>query len=294
MKILLFDKNGQIGKSLYKILKEKHDVLAVGRKECDLTKEKEIFRLFSNLNVHLVINAAAYTDVDSAENNSEEAFLVNCNALKLISKITEEMCIPIISYSTDYVFDGKKKGEYKENSLTKPINIYGQTKLLGEENLKLNSKHIIIRTSRVYSIYGNNFIKKILLLAEKNSELKVVSDQFGTPTSSDFISIVTSRLIDYMLNDNFNYGIYHLTAKGSCSWYEYARLIIDVALKNGHNLKTDLNKIYAVSSRDFKSNASRPKNLVLSTKKIESLLSVEIPNWKNDVRKITNDIINKS
>jgi dTDP-4-dehydrorhamnose reductase len=268
--------------------------LAVGRKECDLTKEKEIFRLFSNLNVHLVINAAAYTDVDSAENNSEEAFLVNCNALKLISKITEEMCIPIISYSTDYVFDGKKKGEYKENSLTKPINIYGQTKLLGEENLKLNSKHIIIRTSRVYSIYGNNFIKKILLLAEKNSELKVVSDQFGTPTSSDFISIVTSRLIDYMLNDNFNYGIYHLTAKGSCSWYEYARLIIDVALKNGHNLKTDLNKIYAVSSRDFKSNASRPKNSVLSTKKIQSLLSVEIPNWKNDVRKITNDIINKS
>ena len=294
MKILLFGKNGQIGKSLYKILKEKHDVLAVGRKECDLTKEKEIFRLFSNLNVHLVINAAAYTDVDSAENNSEEAFLVNCNALKLISKITEEMCIPIISYSTDYVFDGKKKGEYKENSLTKPINIYGQTKLLGEENLKLNSKHIIIRTSRVYSIYGNNFIKKILLLAEKNSELKVVSDQFGTPTSSDFISIVTSRLIDYMLNDNFNYGIYHLTAKGSCSWYEYARLIIDVALKNGHNLKTDLNKIYAVSSRDFKSNASRPKNSVLSTKKIQSLLSVEIPNWKNDVRKITNDIINKS
>lgn len=294
MKILLFGKNGQIGKSLYKTLKEKHDVLAVGRKECDLTKEKEIFRLFSNLNVHLVINAAAYTDVDSAENNSEEAFLVNCNALKLISKITEEMCIPIISYSTDYVFDGKKKGEYKENSLTKPINIYGQTKLLGEENLKLNSKHIIIRTSRVYSIYGNNFIKKILLLAEKNSELKVVSDQFGTPTSSDFISIVTSRLIDYMLNDNFNYGIYHLTAKGSCSWYEYARLIIDVALKNGHNLKTDLNKIYAVSSRDFKSNASRPKNSVLSTKKIQSLLSVEIPNWKNDVRKITNDIINKS
>lgn len=294
MKILLFGKNGQIGKSLYKILKEKHDVLAVGRKECDLTKEKEIFRLFSNLNVHLVINAAAYTDVDSAENNSEEAFLVNCNALKLISKITEEMCIPIISYSTDYVFDGKKKSEYKENSLTKPINIYGQTKLLGEENLKLNSKHIIIRTSRVYSIYGNNFIKKILLLAEKNSELKVVSDQFGTPTSSDFISIVTSRLIDYMLNDNFNYGIYHLTAKGSCSWYEYARLIIDVALKNGHNLKTDLNKIYAVSSRDFKSNASRPKNSVLSTKKIQSLLSVEIPNWKNDVRKITNDIINKS
>jgi dTDP-4-dehydrorhamnose reductase len=294
MKILLFGKNGQIGKSLYKTLKEKHDVLAVGRKECDLTKEKEIFRLFSNLNVHLVINAAAYTDVDSAENNSEEAFLVNCNALKLISKITEEMCIPIISYSTDYVFDGKKKGEYKENSLTKPINIYGQTKLLGEENLKLNSKHIIIRTSRVYSIYGNNFIKKILLLAEKNSELKVVSDQFGTPTSSDFISIVTSRLIDYMLNDNFNYGIYHLTAKGSCSWYEYARLIIDVALKNGHNLKTDLNKIYSVSSKDFKSNASRPKNSVLSTKKIQSLLSVEIPNWKNDVRKITNDIINKS
>ena len=294
MKILLFGKNSQIGKSLYQILKEKHDVVAVGRKECDFTKVKEIFRIFSNSNIQLVINTAAYTNVDSAENNFEEAFLVNCNALKIVSKITEEMGIPIISYSTDYVFDGDLKGEYNEYSLTKPINVYGKTKLLGEENLKINSKHIIIRTSRVYSIYGNNFINKILLLAKKNSELKVVDDQFGTPTSSDFISLVTSRLIDYMLNNNISYGIYHLTAKGSCSWYEYARLIIAVALKNGHNLKADLNRIYAISSSDFKSNASRPKNSVLNTKKIESLLSIEMPSWEDGVRKTTNDIIKKS
>ena len=285
MKILLFGKNGQIGKSLYKILKNKHNILALGRKECDFTIEGEISKIFNNLNIDLVINAAAYTDVDLAEKNSDEAYLINSNSLKVISAITKKIGIPIISYSTDYVFDGNSKNKYNEESKPNPINLYGKTKLLGEENLKTNDKYIIIRTSRVFSNSGNNFINKILTLAKKNNELKIVNDQIATPTSSDYISKITSKLIDYMeKNDNkIKYGIYHITARGSCSWHDYAKFIIEVALKNGHDLKVDLDRIYAIPSVNFKSNASRPKNSVLSTKKIESLLSIEVPKWEKDV-----------
>ena len=293
MKILLIGKDGQIGKSLFNALKGSHEIFPLGRKECDLQNKNEIISVFNNTKVDIVINAAAYTDVDKAESDPKKVFLINSDAIETISLLTKNNGIPLIHYSTDYVFDGKKNKKYLEDDEENPINIYGESKLFGEKYTKFNDKHIIIRTSRVFSASGNNFISKIINLAETKDKLDIVSDQIATPTSSEFISKITSNLISYMgEHPNINiFGTYHLVADGSCSWYDYAKVIVEEALKLDYPLKVDVDSIYAVLSNDFKSNAKRPKNSVLCTSKIKSLLSFEMPWWEDDVRRATRDII---
>ncbi len=295
MKILLIGKNGQIGRSLHNILKEKHKIVAIGREDCDLSNELEVQRLLKNLKIDLIINSAAYTNVEEAESNSKKVFLINSNAVKIISIFAKEKKIPTINFSTDYVFDGIKIEKYNEVDNMNPLNIYGKSKMFCENNAKINDKHIIIRTSRVHSPFGSNFINKIITLAEKKDELKVVNDQIGTPTSSELIAKVIHTMIDKFdfQNDNHIYGTYHVVAKGSCSWYDYARFIVEKVLDNGLRLKSNLNNILEISSEDFKSNAIRPKNSILSTQKIELLLSLDLPEWKNDVKKTIELIINK-
>ena len=189
MKILLIGKDGQIGKYLFNTLKYNHDVFPLGRKECDLLIKDEIISVFNNISVDLVINTAAYTDVDKAENDEKKAFLINSDAVKIISILTKENNIPFINYSTDYVFDGQNNKEYLEEDKENPLNVYGRSKLSGEKNTKINEKHVIIRTSSVFSLSGNNFIKKIINLAENQDRLNVVNDQIITPTSTELISI---------------------------------------------------------------------------------------------------------
>ena len=293
MKILLIGKDGQIGKSLFNILKNNHEVTPLGKKECDLQNKNEIISAFNTIESDLVINAAAYTDVDKAESHSNEAFLINSDAIEIISSLTKNNNIPLIHYSTDYVFDGLKSVKYTEGDKEKPINIYGKSKLSGEKFAKLNDKHIIIRTSRVFNSSGNNFITKIIDLAEKKYQLNIVNDQISTPTSSTLISNVTNNLISHMeKNKNCDvFGTYHLVADGSCSWYDYAKVVVEEVLKNKYPLKTDLSSIYPVPSNDFKSIAERPKKTVLCTKKIKSLLMFEISEWEYDVKIAIRDII---
>ena len=293
MKILLIGKDGQIGKSLFNVLKGSHEIFPLGRKECDLQNKNEIISVFNNIKVDMVINAAAYTDVNQAERDPKKAFLINSDAIETISLITKNNNIPLIHYSTDYVFDGIKNKKYLEEDKENPLNIYGKSKLFGERNTRINDKHIIIRTSRVFSKSCNNFISKIINLAEKKDKLDIVNNEISTPTSSDFISKVTSNLISYMCeHQNKNiFGTYHLVAEGSCSWYDYAKVIVEEALKLDYPLKINSDSIYAISSNDFKSVAERPKNSVLCTNKIKSLLSVDMPQWEDDVRSATRDII---
>lgn len=293
MKILLIGKNGQIGKSLYNYLKESHEIQALERNDCNLLDEAEIKKVLSDVEAELIINAAAYTNVEKAENDTAKVFLTNSNAVKVISILSKEKKIPIINFSTDYVFDGNNKEKYIEEDKTNPLNVYGKSKMFGEKYTKMNDKHIIIRTSRVYSPFGSNFIRKIIKLAEKEKELKVINDQIGTPTSSELISRVVSNLIDKFgaYKEEEIYGIYHVVAEGSCSWYDYTKLIIKEALKNGHRLEVGLENIHAISSEDFKSSTNRPKNSVLSTDKIKSLLSIDMPDWKEDVKKTIKIII---
>ena len=294
MKILIIGKNSQIGKSLYNILKKKHEVKAIGREDCDLSNELEIQGLLKNLKTDLIINSAAYTNVEEAESNSKNVFLINSNAVKIISIFAKEKKIPTINFSTDYVFDGMKSEKYVEDDKMNPLNIYGKSKMLGEENAKINDKHIIIRTSRVFSPFGSNFINKIIDLAEKKNEIKIINDQIGTPTSSEFIAKVIYKLIEKfdLQNQNDIYGVYHIVANGSCSWHDYAQFIVEKVLDNGFILKSTSKNIQAISSEDFESNVIRPKNSILSTQKIKSLLSLELPEWKEDVKKTIELIIN--
>ena len=295
MKIILIGKDGQIGKSLFNILKGRHEILPLGKKECNLLIKDEITSIFNNIKADLVINSAAYTDVDKAESDRKKVFSINSDAVHIISSLTKKHNIPFINYSTDYVFDGESNKKYSEEDTANPINIYGESKLDCEENTKINDQHIIIRTSSVFSLYGNNFINKIIDSAKKKDSLDVVNDQFITPTSSEFISNVTDILIRNMENykNNDIYGTYHVVANGSCSWYDYAKVIIAEVLKNNYPVKTNLESIYAVSSSNYESIAKRPKNAVLSTNKIRSLLSVEITQWEDDVKSAVKGIIKK-
>ena len=295
MKILLIGKDGQIGKYLFNTLKYNHDVFPLGRKECDLLIKDEIISVFNNISVDLVINTAAYTDVDKAEKDEKKVFLINSDAVKIISMFTKENNIPFINYSTDYVFDGRNNKGYLEEDKEMPLNVYGRSKLSGEKNTKINNKHIIIRTSSVFSLSGDNFIKKIISLAENQDSLNVVNDQIVTPTSAKLISNVTNKLISYIeeCENRDIFGTYHLVAQGSCSWYDYAKVIVAEVLKNGYPIQTSLERIYAISSEDYKSAAKRPKNAVLSINKIKSLLSMEIPRWEDDVKSVIQDIIKK-
>jgi dTDP-4-dehydrorhamnose reductase len=295
MKILLIGKNGQIGKSLLKTLKKKHKVDAFGRQECDLVDKSKIIKSLENIETDLIINAAAYTNVEKAENDKKKVLSINSEAVKTIALIAKEKKIPTINFSTDYVFDGKIKSKYLEENEVNPLNIYGISKMYGEEYAKLNDKNITIRTSRVYSSFGNNFISKIIALAKKEKELKIINDQIGTPTSSKLISEVLSSMIDKfnLHKEKEIYGTYHIVAEGSCSWYDYAKLILEEALKNGHSLKVGLDNIYEISSENFESNVNRPKNSVLCTDKIKSLLSIELPEWKEDVKKTIQLMIKK-
>ena len=295
MKILLIGKDGQIGKSLLNVLRDEHEVIPLGKKDCNLQNKEEIILVFKNLKVDLVIIAAAYTNVEKAENESDKAFSINSHSIETIAILTKQYNIPIIYYSTDYVFDGKSSKEYSEEDNLNPINIYGKSKLSGEKNVRINKKFIIIRTSRVFSDSKNNFITKIINLAKKEENLSIVSDEIATPTSSDLISKVTHKLINYMnkyKNKNI-FGVYHVVAEGSCSWYDYCTLIVDELLKNKFSIKINLNNISSITSKNYKTNAIRPKNSVLSNKKIKKLLSIELPNWEDDVKKSIKDIINK-
>jgi len=295
MKIILIGKDGQIGKSLFNTLKDHHEVFSFGKKECNLLIKDEIISILNNTKADLVVNAAAYTDVDKAESNKNEAFFINSDANRIISLLTKKHNIPFINYSTDYIFDGNSENKYSEEEIANPINIYGKSKLDGEQHTKINDQHIIIRTSSVFSLSGNNFINKIIDLAEKKDRLDIVDDQFITPTSSEFISKVTDLLIRYIEKHENNdvYGTYHVVAGGSCSWHDYAKLIISEVLKNNYPIKTNLDSICAISSSDYKSIAKRPLNAVLSTNKIESFLSVGIPEWENDVKSTIKGIIRR-
>ena len=295
MKILLIGKDSQIGKSLLNVLKDEHEVIPLGKKDCNLQNKEEIILVFKNLKIDLAIIAAAYTNVEKAENEPDKVFSINSHSIETIAILTKQYNIPIIYYSTDYVFDGKSSKEYLEEDNLNPTNIYGKSKLSGEKNVRINKKFIIIRTSRVFSDSKNNFITKIINLAKKEENLSIVSDEIATPTSSDLISKVTHKLINYMnkyKNKNI-FGVYHVVAEGSCSWYDYCTLIVDELLKNKFSIKINLNNISSITSKDYKTNAIRPKNSVLSNKKIKKLLSIELPNWEDDVKKSIKDIINK-
>jgi len=231
--------------------------------ELDITNKKKIFQAIKALNPDIVINAAAYANVDGCENDIKNAFQANGEALAYISEACHATGSKLIHYSTDYIFEGSKK-EYKESDHPKPINIYGKSKLLGEKNIMVYLKDfLIIRTSWLYGRHGKNFVNTLLELSSQMDTVPVVDDQFGKPTYTVDLAKKTKEIID------IDPGIYHITNEGSCSWYEFARAIIPNAIP--------------IKSKEFFREAKRPKYSILTNTKTDPMR-----HWKEALREYLN------
>ena len=290
-KILLFGKDGQVGQALCEALANHYELVALGRDELNLEKGKLINQMIDDVNPDCLINAAAYTKVDQAEDENILATSINKFATEIMAKKTHILGIPMIYYSTDYVFDGSKSVAYKEEDIPNPISFYGATKLQGEKAVRENNpKHLILRTSWVFSPHGNNFVKTIIELAKNKSALTVVSDQLGSPTSSRWIAKSTHKILN-KLQENDCYGTYHVVCDGVTNWFTFAQNILLILEKKTYEKKLEFNQLTPIKSDEYPTKAKRPKNSVLSYQKLKSLLDISPPSWKNELNRVIDSII---
>lgn len=282
MKLLITGINGQVGHALVQKLTE-HELIAITRQQCDLTKLDQIKRIIDQYQPDLIINPAAYTKTDQAEDKKGLAFLINRDAPKVMAEKALEYNIPFIHFSTDYVFDGGIVGSYKEEDPTHSLSIYGQSKLEGEEAIQeVGGRFYIFRTSWVYSTIGHNFYLKINRLSQEHKQMKVVADQKGVPTSNSFIAQQIKNIIP-QLNEN-NIGIYHLVPNGSCSWYDFAKEII--AKKNPY---FNLEKLKPVQTNESNTKIKRPQNSCLNNNKVKKTFMLEFSHWREELNKVIDE-----
>jgi len=286
MRILVTGKNGQLGRSIHKLVntdskidnnQSSNEFIFVGREELDLSNESSISHYFdSNDRFDVIINCAAYTAVDKAEEEQELANQVNHLAVKQLAGIAKEQKAKLIHISTDYVFDGTGSKPYKETDKTNPINVYGKTKLAGEKALQeiMPTDAIIIRTSWLYSEFGNNFVKTMLRLGKERDEINVVSDQIGSPTYATDLAKVILKIIDYQ-DKKQSTEIYHYSNEGEISWYEFAKEIFKIAEVNC--------KVNPITTQQYPTPAQRPKNTLMNIAKIAKTFSVGISDWKESL-----------
>jgi len=283
MKTVLIGKNGQLGWEFQRTLPPLGEVVSLGRDELDVADHHAVQKTLIELRPNLIINASAYTDVDLAETQIELAMGINAIAPGVMAEIARKTNAVFIHYSTDYVFDGKHNTPYTENDPTNPLNIYGKSKLMGEENIKqAGGAYLILRTSWVYSLRGNSFVNKVLGWARKNKTLKIVSDQVSSPTWARMLAETTTQVITTnkanlldILRESC--GIYHLAGSGHTSRYEWAKRII----ANDPNRTEQLvQTIEPALSVDFPTLATRPLFSVLSCEKFTGTFDLRPQNWE--------------
>ena len=293
MKILLTGKDGQVGFALHKKLASLGEVIATNRDMLDLSDPQAIRTFIDQTEPDIIINPAAYTKVDQAQNEPELASQINAAAPQVLADKASELDIPIIHFSTDYVFDGLKHEPYIETDIVNPQSVYGQTKWQGEEAVRQNKKHIILRTSWVFGSHGQNFLKTIVRLIQEKTSLNVVSDQIGTPTSSEALADVTYKIVEAIFNDpNFkDFGTYHMTLDNETNWYRYACFITDEAKRLGLETLMTSKDIKPISTDAYPTLAKRPRNSRLDTTKIKKTFMLELPHWEEEVKRTLKALI---
>jgi dTDP-4-dehydrorhamnose reductase len=244
----------------------------------------------------VIINAAAYTAVDKAEEDDILAHCINAYAVEVMSEEAKKLNGWLVHYSTDYVFDGSKQGRYSEDDPTAPLNIYGKTKLAGEQKIQsMGGKYLIFRTTWVYAARGHNFAKIMLRLAKERDTLRVISDQQGVPTSAELIADMTALSLYRVRVDpvfaSTASGIYHLTAKGETNWHEYACFVLEQAMHQGVVLKTTLDQVKPIPTSEYPTPAPRPLNSCLDTHKLCCTFDVVLPDWKYHVSRMVKETI---
>lgn len=287
MKIVLFGKDGQLGWEFQRILPVLGEVIALGRKEADVSDLNAVAKILSEHKPDLIINASAYTEVDKAETEIDLAMTINASAPGVMAEMARKLDSVFIHYSTDYVFDGHSTIPYKENDPTNPLSVYGRSKLRGEQNIQqAGDAFLIFRTSWIYSLRGNSFVNKVLGWARKNETLKIVSDQISSPTWARILAEITGFTIarnkpDLSQTIRERRGIYHLAGSGYTSRYEWAKKI----LSNDPNREEQLvHTLEAGLTSDFPTPATRPLFSALDCALFEQTFDLQMPDWDDALR----------
>jgi dTDP-4-dehydrorhamnose reductase len=305
-RILLIGRNGQIGQELQQLfvhqtISSKIQLTALGRQELDLLDSEKIQNAIAQVEPDLVINAAAYTAVDKAETEPEMAMAINGIAPGVMAKAVKEIGSTLIHISSDYVFDGDRSTPYLESDPTNPLGIYGQSKFLGEERVRNNcARHIILRTAWVYGNRGHgNFVKTMLKLGRERDEIRVVSDQIGSPTwAKDIAATIIQLLTAITLSDEKNtttfnvpeMGIYHYTNSGVASWYDFAVAIFEEA--RSLNLPLKIKQIVPIATSEYPTLAKRPAYSVLAGGKIADALGYSSSHWRHSLKQMLLELAN--
>lgn len=291
MKILLLGKDGQVGWELQRALSPLGELIALNRHGeanlCgDLRNFDNLKKSIETLRPDVIVNAAAYTAVDKAETELKLARYINTCAPEILAKTAASIGALLIHYSTDYVFDGSGSKPWTELDMPSPINHYGKTKLEGEQLIQSSGcDYLIFRTSWVYGVHGNNFIKTMFRLMQEKKSLSIVNDQVGAPTSADLIADVTSFILLSIKKNRHVQEIYHLAAQGETSWFEYANLILKESLPHKEVLITP------IKSKDYPTPAVRPCNSRLDSNKLMADFSLCLPSWKKGVSRMLTNLI---
>jgi len=278
--IWLIGNKGMLGNDVEKLLKERVLTYWVSDKEVDISDYKALEKFGKDKKIKWIINCAGYTKVDKAEEEVEVAFRINKDGVRNIALFSAKRQIRLIHISTDYVFDGRQEGSvvaYREDDKTNPITIYGKSKLAGEEEIKKTlEEYFIIRTAWLYGLQGNNFVYTMLRLFKERDLVKVVEDQWGSPT---YTADLAGAILKIIKEDSVSYGIYHLTNEGMTSWCEFARTIYEKAKKLGLIEGNKKVEIRPIKTEDYPTKALRPRYSVLSKEKIKKELGLKVREW---------------
>jgi len=294
LKILLLGKKGQVGWELQRSLAPLGKVVALDREGedglCgDLADLNGLRLTIEKVRPDVVVNAAAYTAVDKAESEAAKALQINYEAPQLLAEEMQRLNGWLVHYSTDYVFDGSGETPWRESDATAPLNSYGKSKLLGEQAIEASGcKHLIFRTSWVYGAHGNNFAKTMLRLAGERDHLKIIDDQIGAPTGADLLADVCAHALHRAVFNPELGGLYHLTAAGETSWFDYARFIITNASAHGIDLKVQ--SISPIATSAYPTSAQRPRNSRLNTKKIKANFGLYLPIWQDGITRLLREV----
>ena len=292
--ILLLGKNGQVGWELQRALAPLGNVIALNRTGIanlcgDIGNLDGLRATIEQINPDVLVNAAAYTAVDQAESEPEQAATLNHHAPALMAELMKARGGCLVHYSTDYVFDGSGNQPWKETDTTGPLNVYGATKLAGEQAIQASGcAHLTFRTSWVYASRGNNFAKTMLRLAKERETLNVINDQIGAPTGAELIADVTAHALRQWQRQPHVAGLYHLAASGETAWYDYARHVFDWAKNAG--LPLAIQSVNPIPGEDYPVPAARPKNSRLDCQKLKTTFDLELPDWKQGVNRMLSEV----
>jgi dTDP-4-dehydrorhamnose reductase len=297
MKILLLGKNGQVGWELQRALAPLGTVVALGRTPeqhlCgDLSNSTGLANTLRTLAPDIIVNAAAYTAVDQAEQEPDQAHAINVNGPTVLAQEAARLGARLIHYSTDYVFDGTGEQAWRETDRTHPLSVYGRTKLEGEQAIVATGcQHIILRTSWVYAGRGKNFATTILRLARERTSLSIINDQWGAPTGADLIADVTAHIIAQIRQTPTQSGLYHLVASGTTSWHAYACYVLQKAAEAGVKLSVQADAITPISAAFYPVAAPRPLNSRLDTSLLRQAFGLTLPPWQQGVSRLLTETL---